>query len=56
MDNQFRLVTLGNSELVAGLAELARQSNLLIGQLLAHLVELEQRTLHLELGFSSLFS
>ena len=56
MDNQYRLVDLGNSELVAGLTELARQSHLLTSQLLAHLVELEQRMLHLELGFSSLFS
>ncbi len=55
MDNQYRLVTLGNSELVAGLSGLVRQSNLLTGQLLAHLVELDQRMLHLELGFSSLF-
>ncbi len=56
MDNQYRLVALGDSELVAGLAELVQQSNQLTGQMLAHLVELEQRMLHLELGFSSLFS
>lgn len=56
MDNQYRLVALANSELIAGLASLVRQNNLLTGQLLAHLVELEQRLLHLELGFSSLFS
>ena len=56
MSNQYRLVGLGNSELLAGLSELARQSNALIAQLLAHLVELEERMLHLELGFSSLFA
>jgi len=56
MNNQYRLVGLGNSELLAGLSELARQSNALIAQLLAHLVELEERMLHLELGFSSLFA
>ena len=56
MSNQYRLVGLGNSELLAGLSELTRQSNVLIAQLLAHLVELEQRMLHLELGFSSLFA
>src|SRR6187549_4123301 len=56
MSNQYRLVGLGNSELLAGLSELARQSNVLTAQLLAHLVELEERLLHLELGFSSLFA
>src|SRR6187551_667696 len=56
MNNQYRLVELGNSELLAGLSELARQSNVLTAQLLAHLVELEERLLHLELGFSSLFA
>jgi len=56
MSNQYRLLGLGNSELVTGLSELVRQSNLLTGDLLAHLVELEARKLHLELGFSSLFA
>ena len=56
MSDQYRLVGLGNSELLAKLSELARQSNDLTAQLLAHLVELEQRMLHLELGFSSLFA
>jgi len=56
MSDQYRLAGLGNSELLAGLSELVRQSNLLSAQVLAHLVELEQRLLHLELGFSSLFA
>ncbi|HKO49232.1 MAG TPA: HNH endonuclease signature motif containing protein [Polyangiaceae bacterium] len=56
MGNQYRLVGLGNSQLLAGLSELVRQSNALTAQLLAHLVELEERLLHLELGFSSLFA
>ena len=56
MSNQYRLVGLGNSELLAGLSELAQQSNVLTAQLLAHLVELEERKLHLQLGFSSLFA
>ena len=56
MSSQYRLVGLGNSELVSGLSELARQSNVLTAQLLAHLVELEDRMLHLELGFPSLFA
>src|SRR6185369_16191478 len=56
MGDQYRLVGLGNSELLAKLSALVQQSNVLTAQLLAHLVELEERTLHLELGFSSLFS
>ena len=56
MGNRYRLVELENSELLAGLSELVQQSNVLIGQLLAHLVELDERKLHLELGFSSLFA
>ena len=56
MSNQYRLVELGNSELLAGLSELVRQSDALAAQVLAHLVELEVRMLHLELGFSSLFA
>ena len=56
MGNRYRLVELGNSELLAGLSELVRQSNVLTAQVLAHLVELEERMLHLELGFSSLFA
>src|SRR3954471_6398382 len=56
MSNQYRLVGLGNSELLAGLSALVRQSSVLTGRLLAHLVELEERKLHLELGFSSLFA
>ncbi|HEY0464974.1 MAG TPA: hypothetical protein VGC79_12220 [Polyangiaceae bacterium] len=56
MSDQYRLVELGNSELLAGLSELVRQSNELTAQGLAHLVEIEQRLLHLEQGFSSLFS
>jgi hypothetical protein len=47
MSDQYRLV---------GLSALVRQSNELTAQVLAHLVELEERMLHLELGFSSLFA
>jgi len=56
MSNQYQLVGLGNSELLAGLSELVGQSNVLTAQVLAHLVELEERKLHLELGHSSLFA
>ena len=56
MGNRYRLVELEDSELLAGLSELVRQSNVLTAQVLVHLLELEARMLHLELGFSSLFS
>ena len=56
MSNQYRLVELGNSELLTGSLELVQQSNTLTGQLLAHLVELDKRKLHLELGVPSLFA
>src|SRR6478735_2403844 len=56
MNDQYRLGRLGNSELLAGLSSLVRQSNELTAQVLAHLVELEERMLHLELGVSSVFS
>src|SRR6187401_3674964 len=56
MSDGYQLRGLGNSELLAGLSALVGQSNELTAQLLAHLVELEERMLHLELGFSSLFA
>jgi hypothetical protein len=56
MSNQYRLVEVGNAELVAGLSRLVQRSNELTAQVLAHLVELDERRLHLELGFSSLFA
>src|SRR6478609_4814393 len=48
MSDRYHLRGLGNSELLAGLSALPRQSNELTAQLLAHLVELEERMLHLE--------
>src|SRR6478752_3724907 len=56
MSDQYRLVDLGSAEVLAGLSELVRQGNVLSARVLAHLVELEEGMLHLELGFSSLFS
>ena len=56
MSNRYRLVGVGNAELVAGLSKLVQQSNALTAQVLAHLVELDERHLHLELGFASLFA
>jgi len=56
MSTRYQLLGLKNSELLAGLSDLVRRSNQLTGELLAHLAELEQRMLHLELGFSSAFA
>jgi hypothetical protein len=56
MGNCYRLVALKNSELLAGLSELVQRSNAITAEELAHLAELEDRMLHLELGFPSLFA
>jgi hypothetical protein len=56
MSNRFRLVGVENTELLAGLSRLVRRGNELTGDLLAHLAELEERRLHLQLGFPSLFA
>ena len=56
MSNLYRLVGVGNAELVAGLSTLVQQGNSLIARVLAHLVEIDERRLHLELGFASLFA
>jgi hypothetical protein len=56
MGNRYRLVGLKNSELLAGLSELVQRSNAITAEELAHLAELEDRMLHLELGFPSLFA
>src|SRR5476651_1731273 len=56
MGNIYRLVGLKNSELLAGLSELVQRSNAISAEELAHLAELEDRMLHLDLGFPSLFA
>jgi hypothetical protein len=56
MGNRYRLVGLKNSELLAGLSELVQRSNAITAEELAHLAELEDRMLHLELGFPTLFA
>src|SRR5260221_11168188 len=56
MRERYRLVGLGNSELLVGLSDLVRRSNELTGDVLAHLAELEERKLHLERGFTSIFA
>jgi hypothetical protein len=56
MGSRYRLVGLKNSELLAALSELVQQSNAITAEELAHLAEIEDRMLHLELGFPSLFA
>src|SRR5450432_1117751 len=56
MSNRFRLVGVENTELLAGLSQLVRRGNELTAEVLAHLAELEERMLHLHLGFPSLFA
>src|SRR5450432_59344 len=56
MGNIYRLVELENSELLAGLTALVQRSQQITAEELAHLVEVEDRMLHLELGFASLFA
>jgi hypothetical protein len=56
MKDRYRLGGLGNDELLAGLAGLVRRENDLMSDLLAHLAEIDERRLYLELGFSSLFA
>src|SRR5450432_1104497 len=56
MRGRDRLQDLGNDELLAALSRLVRQGDELTGDLLAHLAELDERRLHLELGFASLFA
>ena len=56
MSDRYRLVALGNDALVAALARLVRRENELLSDMLAHLAELDERRLYLELGFSSMFA
>src|SRR5882724_11266410 len=56
MSNRFRLLSVKNAELVAGLSQLVQRGNELTAEVLAHLAELEERRLHLQLGFASLFA
>ena len=56
MSNRFGLLSVKNAELLAGLSQLVQQGNELTAEVLAHLAELEERRLHLQLGFPSLFA
>jgi hypothetical protein len=56
MSNRFRLLSVKNAELLTGLSQLVQRGNELTAEVLAHLAELEERRLHLQLGYSSLFA
>ena len=56
MRDRYRLGGVGNEALVAALSGLVRRENDLMSDLLAHLAELDERRLYLDLGFTSLFA
>src|SRR5450755_4819566 len=55
MRDRYRLGGVGNEELVTALSGLVQRENDLMSDLLAHLAELDERRLYLDLGFTSLF-
>ncbi len=55
MNDRYRLGGLANDQLLASLNVLARRENDALSDMLAHLAELDERGLCLELGYSSLF-
>ncbi|HEY5373724.1 MAG TPA: HNH endonuclease signature motif containing protein [Polyangiaceae bacterium] len=56
MSDRYQLVALQDEQLLAALSVLVRRENDALSDLLAHLAELDERRLYLELGFSSLFA
>ena len=56
MTDRFQLGSLGNDALLASLSELVGKDRRVTADLLAHLAECDERRLHLDLGFSSLFA
>src|SRR5215471_17673151 len=52
---EYRLKSLADDELLAGLSNIVRQRNQITAEFLAYLAELDERQLFLERGFSSLF-
>ena len=56
MRDRYRLGGVGNEELVAALSTLVQRENDALSDLLAHLAELDERRLYLDLGFTSLFA
>ena len=56
MSDRYLLVALQDEQLLAALSVLVRRENDALSDLLAHLAELDERRLYLELGFPSLFA
>src|SRR5450432_3167036 len=56
MRDRYRLGGVGNDALVAALSRLVQRENDMMSDLLAHLAELDERRLYLDLGFTSLFA
>src|SRR6187551_2839505 len=52
---EYRLTSLADNELLAGLASIVGRRNQITAEFLAYLAELDQRQIFLDLGFSSLF-
>src|SRR5882762_1360685 len=55
MTNRFRLRGMNDAELIAALPQLASRENEHTADLLAHLAELDERRLFLDLGFRSMW-
>src|SRR5262245_40702757 len=53
--HEYRLKSLGDAELLAGLSKIGQRRDQITAEFLAYLAELEERQLFLALGFSSLF-
>src|SRR3954462_2610032 len=53
--HDYRLKALGDDALLAGLADIVRQHRRVTAEILAYLLELDERKLFLDLGFASLF-
>ena len=56
MRDRYRLGGVGDNELVVALSVLVQRENDLMSDLLAHLAELDERRLYLDLGYTSLFA
>jgi 5-methylcytosine-specific restriction endonuclease McrA len=56
MKEMDRVGALGNDELLRALSSIVKRDNALTAELLAHLAECDERRLHLELGFPSMFA
>ena len=53
--HEYRLKSLADDELLAGLSSIVGQRNQITAEFLAYLAELDERQLFLDLGFASLF-